>query len=113
MLIGTRKRCQDFTIGGIDVIHDDVAPFLKLTAGNRPWSRISLMLISLRRVVLPALLLSLTPFGTGAASGDEEQQRRDYAAAQEALQSGNLARYLVLRQRLDTYVFRGYLDYED
>lgn len=71
------------------------------------------MLISLRRVVLPALLLSLAPFGAGVASGDEEQQRRDYAAAQEALLSGNLARYRVLRQRLDTYVLRGYLDYED
>lgn len=43
---------------------------------------------------------------------DDQSQRRDYHAALAALQAGDLARFKVLRESLDGYVLRGYLDYE-
>jgi len=43
---------------------------------------------------------------------DDESQRRDYQVALAALRAGDLARYKKLRESLDGYVLRGYLDYE-
>ena len=43
---------------------------------------------------------------------DDEQQRRDYLAAQEALRAGNHARFRALADRLSGYVLYGYLEYE-
>jgi soluble lytic murein transglycosylase len=57
--------------------------------------------------------LGLALLAGAAVAGDEDQQRRDYVAAHDALQAGNYSRYRALRQRLDGYVLRGYLDYED
>jgi soluble lytic murein transglycosylase len=47
-----------------------------------------------------------------AAPPDEESRRRDYTTALAALKAGNPARFQQLRQSLDGYVLRGYLDYE-
>jgi soluble lytic murein transglycosylase len=43
---------------------------------------------------------------------DESEQRRDYLAALEAARAGNLARFRALREKLDGYALRGYLDHE-
>lgn len=43
---------------------------------------------------------------------DEEQARRDYRAAHEALRVGQHARARTLLARLDGYVLRGYIEYE-
>jgi soluble lytic murein transglycosylase len=43
---------------------------------------------------------------------DDESQRRDYQAALAALRAGDTARFAKLRESLDGYVLRGYLDYE-
>jgi soluble lytic murein transglycosylase len=43
---------------------------------------------------------------------EEGEQRRDYQAALDAARAGNLARFRKLREKLDGYVLRGYLDYE-
>jgi soluble lytic murein transglycosylase len=43
---------------------------------------------------------------------EEGEQRRDYQAALDAARAGNLARFKKLREKLDGYVLRGYLDYE-
>ncbi len=43
---------------------------------------------------------------------DDDSQRRDYQAALSALHAGDFARFKKLRESLDGYVLRGYLDYE-
>lgn len=42
----------------------------------------------------------------------EEDQRRDYASALQALRNGQMERFRELREKLDGYALRGYLDYE-
>jgi soluble lytic murein transglycosylase len=43
---------------------------------------------------------------------EEENRRRDYLAALEALKAGQASRFKTLNQRLDGYILRGYLEYE-
>ncbi|HSW52851.1 MAG TPA: hypothetical protein VLG93_06455, partial [Sulfuricaulis sp.] len=43
---------------------------------------------------------------------DEENRRRDYLAALEALKAGQHARFRTLYSNLDGYILRGYLEYE-
>lgn len=43
---------------------------------------------------------------------DDDSQRRDYRAAAAALRAGDLERFKKLRESLDGYVLRGYLDFE-
>jgi soluble lytic murein transglycosylase len=61
--------------------------------------------------ILLAALLTAAP-AAHAFLVDEESQRRDYQAALAALRAGETARYKKLRESLDGYVLRGYLDYE-
>jgi len=70
------------------------------------------MFLHIRPIALLMLLL-LAVAEAGAVLIDEEQQRRDFVAALEAIRAGNMGRYQSLRKRLDDYVLRGYLDYED
>ncbi|MEE8635763.1 MAG: transglycosylase SLT domain-containing protein [Acidiferrobacterales bacterium] len=62
------------------------------------------------------LLLGLTRIPLAYADSENayelEQQRRDYVAAQQALQEDDLKNYDALLQRLDGYVLQGYLRYE-
>ena len=67
-----------------------------------------ILALSLGLWLVPAL--AVTP--PVAADADIEQQRRDYAAAMTALRTGELGRFTDLRERLNDYLLRGYLDYE-
>lgn len=63
------------------------------------------------RLFLFAALACATP-AMGAFLVDEESQRRDYQAALTAVRAGDVPRFKKLRESLDGYVLRGYLDYE-
>jgi soluble lytic murein transglycosylase len=68
---------------------------------------------SLRILLLLALaVVWAARAAAGVFTYEEEQQRRDFQAALEALRAGDLAGFRALRERLDGYVLRGYLDYE-
>lgn len=43
---------------------------------------------------------------------EEENRRRDYLAALEALKAGQTSRFKTLSERLDGYILHGYLEYE-
>jgi len=68
-----------------------------------------------RYLVIGALLCGLlTPLASGAAPAQEkrlEQQRRDFAAARQALKKGRLKTYRRLSAKLEGYALHGYLDY--
>src|SRR4030067_822569 len=42
----------------------------------------------------------------------EEEQRRDYLAAQTAIRAGNISKFQSLLKSLDGYILHGYLEYE-
>jgi soluble lytic murein transglycosylase len=62
------------------------------------------------------LLAGLLGAGKAALAQDitqeEENRRRDYLAALEALKAGQHARFRTLYNNLDGYILRGYLEYE-
>lgn len=69
-----------------------------------------------RRVLVVMLLVGLfgavnAPFAQEFTE-EEENRRRDYLAALEALKAGQASRFKTLSQRLDGYILRGYLEYE-
>ncbi len=71
------------------------------------------MVVCLFRILLLATLAGApAAAAAGVFTYEEEQQRRDFQAALEALRAGDLGRFRALRERLDGYVLRGYLDYE-
>lgn len=63
---------------------------------------------------LPHLLLcvGLALVIPTAFSADVDEQRRDFQSALAALQAGSTTKFKKLRDGLDGYVLRGYLDYE-
>lgn len=69
-----------------------------------------------RYFILVLLLAGL--MGAGKAvlaqdiTQDEENRRRDYLTALEALKAGQQARFRTLYNNLDGYILRGYLEYE-
>lgn len=69
-----------------------------------------------RYFILVLLLAGLLGAGTAALAQDitqeEENRRRDYLAALEALKAGQHARFRTLYNNLDGYILRGYLEYE-
>ncbi len=64
------------------------------------------------------LLLLAAALGAGRAAyaqditQEEENRRRDYLAAIEALKAGQQTRFKTLYKNLDGYILRGYLEYE-
>lgn len=69
-----------------------------------------------RYFILVLLLAGLLGAGQAALAQDitqeEENRRRDYLAAIEALKAGQHARFRTLYNSLDGYILRGYLEYE-
>lgn len=69
-----------------------------------------------RYFILVLLLAGLLGAGKAALAQDitqeEENRRRDYLAAIEALKAGQHARFRTLYNNLDGYILRGYLEYE-
>ncbi|MHB1140292.1 MAG: transglycosylase SLT domain-containing protein [Sulfuricaulis sp.] len=69
-----------------------------------------------RYFILVLLLAGLLGAGKAALAQDitqeEENRRRDYLAAIEALKAGQHARFRTLYNSLDGYILRGYLEYE-
>lgn len=63
-----------------------------------------LILVGLLGVARTALALDITQ--------EEENRRRDYLTALEALKAGQTSRFRTLYSRLDGYILRGYLEYE-
>ena len=52
------------------------------------------------------------PLSAQDISAEDDNRRRDYLAAMEALKSGHPTRFKKLYERLDGYILRGYLEYE-
>ena len=69
-----------------------------------------------RYFILVLLLAGLMGAGKTAFAQDitqeEENRRRDYLTALEALKAGQHARFKTLYNRLDGYILRGYLEYD-
>ncbi len=63
-------------------------------------------------ILLLMALLAARAALAGVFTYEEEEQRRDYQMALQALRAGDLGRYRALRSRLEGYILRGYLDYE-
>lgn len=58
------------------------------------------------------VLTGAAPVSSAQEVTAEEENRRDYLAALEALKAGQLGRFKTLFNRLDGYILRGYLEYE-
>jgi soluble lytic murein transglycosylase len=63
-------------------------------------------------LLLAGLLGMARPALAQDIAQDEENRRRDYLAALEALKAGQHSRFRTLYNNLDGYILRGYLEYE-
>lgn len=63
-------------------------------------------------LVLFGLFGAMNPSFSQDITEEEENRRRDYLAALEALKVGQTSRFKTLYNRLDGYILRGYLEYE-
>jgi len=66
----------------------------------------------LLHILIVCIGLALTAPSADAFLVDDDSQRRDFQAALAAVRAGDTAKFKKLRESLDGYVLRGYLDYE-